>query len=165
MSLLITLFLLNVQYLKKKVLSFVRVIRIIVGMNSVKIFSKSQFSILWCLAHFQVLEIGELYLLQLLWQLLWFKKWNSEITAVIPVIARIIPALLSTFAGLLADRFNKKNIMLLCDSVRMLVVVLLFFAESLLQLFIINFCFRDIFINKTTIKRSCVVPEVVKDDI
>ena len=133
-------------------------------MNSVKIFSKSQFSILWwsgTLSSFG--DWGTLFASVALASYFGSKNGNSEITAVIPVIARIIPALLSTFAGLLADRFNKKNIMLLCDSVRMLVVVLLFFAESLLQLFIINFV-SEIFSLIRQPSREAVVPEVVKDE-
>ena len=33
---------------------------------------------------------------------------NSEITAIVPLVARIIPAFLSSVAGLIADKFNKK---------------------------------------------------------
>jgi len=133
-------------------------------MNSVKIFSKTQFSILWwsgTLSSFG--DWGTLFASVALASYFGSKNGNSEITAVIPVVARIIPALLSTFAGLLADKFNKKNIMLLCDGIRMVIVMLLFFAESLIQLFLINFI-SEIFSLIRQPSREAVVPEVVNDE-
>jgi hypothetical protein len=80
--------------------------------NKIKIFSKSQFSILWwsgSLSSFG--DWATLFASVALASQLGSESGNSGITAVVPVIARIIPAFLSSFAGLMADRMNKKNIM------------------------------------------------------
>ena len=82
-------------------------------MNKIKIFSKSQFSILWwsgSLSSFG--DWATLFASVALASQLGSENGNSGITAVVPVIARIIPAFLSSFAGLMADRMNKKNIMM-----------------------------------------------------
>ena len=88
---------------------------------------------------------------------------NSELTAVIPIVARIIPALMSSFAGILADRFNKKNVMIICDLSRMVIVLGLFFTTTLIQLFLINFL-SEIFSLIRQPSRESVVPEVVDDE-
>jgi len=88
---------------------------------------------------------------------------NSELTAVIPIIARIIPALMSSFAGILADRFNKKNVMIICDLSRMVIVLGLFFTTTLIQLFLINFL-SEIFSLIRQPSRESVVPEVVDNE-
>ncbi len=64
---------------------------------------------------------------------------NSELTAVIPIVARIIPALMSSFAGILADRFNKKNVMIICDLSRMVIVLETFFYNYLNSTFSYKF--------------------------
>ena len=79
-------------------------------MKSIKIFSKSQFSVLWwsgTLSSFG--DWATLFASVALASYLGSEGGNSELTAVIPIVARIIPALMSSFAGILADRFNKKN--------------------------------------------------------
>jgi MFS family permease len=76
------------------------------------------------------------------------------------VVARIIPAFLSSFAGLMADRMNKKNIMIFTDLSRMLIVLFLFFATSLVQLFIVNFL-TEIFSLMRQPSRESIVPEIV----
>ena len=88
---------------------------------------------------------------------------NSELTAVIPIVARIIPALMSSFAGILADRFNKKNVMIICDLSRMVIVLGLFFTTTLIQLFLINFL-SEIFSLIRQPSRESVVPEVVDNE-
>ena len=88
---------------------------------------------------------------------------NSELTAVIPIVARIIPALMSSFAGILADRFNKKNVMIICDLLRMVIVLGLFFTSTLIQLFLINFL-SEIFSLIRQPSRESVVPEVVDNE-
>ena len=88
---------------------------------------------------------------------------NSELTAVIPIVARIIPALMSSFAGILADRFNKKNVMIICDLSRMVIVLGLFFTNTLIQLFLINFL-SEIFSLIRQPSRESVVPEVVDNE-
>ena len=88
---------------------------------------------------------------------------NSELTAVIPIVARIIPALMSSFAGILADRFNKKNVMIICDISRMVIVLGLFFTTTLIQLFLINFL-SEIFSLIRQPSRESVVPEVVDNE-
>ena len=78
-------------------------------MKSVKIFSRSPFSILWwsgTLSSFG--DWATLFASVALASHLGATEGNSELTAVVPVVARIIPAFMSSFAGLLADRFNKK---------------------------------------------------------
>ena len=109
-------------------------------MNSVKIFSRSQFSILWwsgTLSSFG--DWATLFASVALASYLGAEGGNSELTAVVPVVARIIPAFMSSFAGILADRFNKRNVMIICDLSRMIIVLGLFFNTTLIQLFIINF--------------------------
>ena len=91
-------------------------------MKSVKIFSRSPFSILWwsgTLSSFG--DWATLFASVALASYLGATDGNSELTAVVPVVARIIPAFMSSFAGLLADRFNKKNVMIISDLVRMVV--------------------------------------------
>ena len=85
-------------------------------MNSIKIFSKSQFSILWwsgSLSSFG--DWATLFASVALASHIGTTEGNSEITAVVPLVARIIPAFLSSIAGLIADKFNKKNTMIFCD--------------------------------------------------
>ena len=130
-------------------------------MNKIKIFSKSQFSILWwsgSLSSFG--DWATLFASVALASQLGSENGNSGITAVVPVIARIIPAFLSSFAGLMADRMNKKNIMIFTDLSRMVIVLFLFFANSLLHLFIINFL-TEIFSLMRQPSRESVVPELV----
>ena len=77
-------------------------------MNQVKIFSRSPFSLLWwsgTLSSFG--DWATLFASVALASYLGKSSGNSELTAIIPVIARVIPALLSSFAGVFADRFNK----------------------------------------------------------
>ena len=66
----------------------------------------------------------------------------QKLTAVVPLVARIIPALLSSFAGLIADRFDKKLVMIFYILQGCLSFIL-FFAE-IYFIFIINF-FSEIF--------------------
>ena len=130
-------------------------------MNKVKIFSKSQFSILWwsgSLSSFG--DWATLFASVALASQLGSETGNSGITAVVPVVARIIPAVLSSFAGLMADRMNKKNIMIFTDLSRMLIVLFLFFATSLVQLFIVNFL-TEIFSLMRQPSRESIVPEIV----
>ena len=73
-------------------------------MNSIKIFSKSQFSILWwsgSLSSFG--DWATLFASVALASHIGTTEGNSEITAVVPLVARIIPAFLSSIAGLIAD--------------------------------------------------------------
>ena len=130
-------------------------------MNKVKIFSKSQFSILWwsgSLSSFG--DWATLFASVALASQLGSETGNSGITAVVPVVARIIPAFLSSFAGLMADRMNKKNIMIFTDLSRMTIVLFLFFATSLVQLFIVNFL-TEIFSLMRQPSRESIVPEIV----
>ena len=130
-------------------------------MNKVKIFSKSQFSILWwsgSLSSFG--DWATLFASVALASQLGSETGNSGITAVVPVVARIIPAFLSSFAGLMADRMNKKNIMIFTDLSRMLIVLFLFFATSLVQLFIVNLL-TEIFSLMRQPSRESIVPEIV----
>jgi MFS family permease len=129
--------------------------------NKVKIFSKSQFSIMWwsgSLSSFG--DWATLFASVALASQLGSETGNSGITAVVPVVARIIPAFLSSFAGLMADRMNKKNIMIFTDLSRMLIVLFLFFATSLVQLFIVNFL-TEIFSLMRQPSRESIVPEIV----
>tara|TARA_B100000700_G_scaffold103873_1_gene117299 strand:+ start:75 stop:1406 length:1332 start_codon:yes stop_codon:yes gene_type:complete len=131
-------------------------------MNSLKIFSRSQFSILWwsgSLSSFG--DWATLFASVALASQIGTTEGNSEITAVVPLVARIIPAFLSSLAGLIADKFNKKNIMIFCDLIRMVVVFLLFFADNLIFLFVINFI-SEIFSLIRQPSREAVVPEVVE---
>ena len=133
-------------------------------MKSIKIFSKSQFSVLWwsgTLSSFG--DWATLFASVALASYLGTEGGNSELTAVIPIVARIIPALMSSFAGILADRFNKKNVMIICDLSRMVIVLGLFFTTTLIQLFLINFL-SEIFSLIRQPSRESVVPEVVDDE-
>ena len=133
-------------------------------MNKIKIFSKTQFSILWwsgSLSSFG--DWATLFASVALASQLGSESGNSGITAVVPVVARIIPAFLSSIAGLMADRLNKKNIMIISDLSRMVIVLFLFFATTLLQLFIINFL-TEIFSMMRQPSRESVVPEVVNKE-
>ena len=133
-------------------------------MKSIKIFSKSQFSVLWwsgTLSSFG--DWATLFASVALASYLGSEGGNSELTAVIPIVARIIPALMSSFAGILADRFNKKNVMIICDLSRMVIVLGLFFTTTLIQLFLINFL-SEIFSLIRQPSRESIVPEVVDDD-
>ena len=133
-------------------------------MNSVKIFSRSQFSILWwsgTLSSFG--DWATLFASVALASYLGAEGGNSELTSVVPIIARIIPAFMSSFAGILADRFNKRNVMIICDISRMLIVLGLFFTTTLIQLFIINF-FSEIFSLTRQPSRESIVPDIVSDE-
>ena len=70
---------------------------------------------------------------------------------------------MSSFAGLLADRFNKKNVMIISDLVRMVIVLGLFFATTLFQLFLINFV-AEIFSLIRQPSREAIVPELVENN-
>ena len=133
-------------------------------MKSIKIFSKSQFSVIWwsgTLSSFG--DWATLFASVALASYLGSEGGNSELTAVIPIVARIIPALMSSFAGILADRFNKKNVMIICDLSRMVIVLGLFFTTTLIQLFLINFL-SEIFSLIRQPSRESVVPEVVDNE-
>ena len=133
-------------------------------MNSIKIFSKSQFSILWwsgSLSSFG--DWATLFASVALASHIGTTEGNSEITAVVPLVARIIPAFLSSIAGLIADKFNKKNTMIFCDLSRMFIVFLLFFADNLVFLFIINFI-SEVFSLIRQPSREAIVPEVVEKE-
>ena len=133
-------------------------------MKSIKIFSKSQFSVLWwsgTLSSFG--DWATLFASVALASYLGSEGGNSELTSVIPIVARIIPALMSSFAGILADRFNKKNVMIICDLSRMVIVLGLFFTTTLIQLFLINFL-SEIFSLIRQPSRESVVPEVVDNE-
>jgi len=133
-------------------------------MKSIKIFSKSQFSVLWwsgTLSSFG--DWATLFASVALASYLGSEGGNSELTAVIPIVARIITALMSSFAGILADRFNKKNVMIICDLSRMVIVLGLFFTTTLIQLFLINFL-SEIFSLIRQPSRESVVPEVVDNE-
>lgn len=133
-------------------------------MKSIKIFSKSQFSVLWwsgTLSSFG--DWASLFASVALASYLGSEGGNSELTAVIPIVARIIPAFMSSFAGILADRFNKKNVMIICDLSRMVIVLGLFFTTTLIQLFLINFL-SEIFSLIRQPSRESVVPEVVDNE-
>jgi len=133
-------------------------------MNSVKIFSRSQFSILWwsgTLSSFG--DWATLFASVALASYLGAEGGNSELTSVVPIIARILPAFMSSFAGILADRFNKRNVMIICDISRMLIVLGLFFTTTLIQLFIINFI-SEIFSLTRQPSRESIVPDIVSDE-
>ena len=123
---------------KKK--SILNIIRIKENEISKNIF-KSPFSILWwsgTLSSFG--DWATLFASVALASYLGATDGNSELTAVVPVVARIIPAFMSSFAGLLADRFNKKNVMIISDLVRMVVVLGLFFTTTLFNYFNKLYC-------------------------
>ena len=133
-------------------------------MNSVKIFSRSQFSILWWSGTFSSFgDWATLFASVALASYLGAEEGNSELTSVVPIIARIIPAFMSSFAGILADRFNKRNVMIICDISRMLIVLGLFFTTTLIQLFIINFI-SEIFSLTRQPSRESIVPDIVSDE-
>ncbi len=130
-------------------------------MNNIKIFSKSQFSLLWWSG--SISSFGDwatLFASVALASYIGTETGNSELTAVVPLVARIIPALLSSFAGLIADRFDKKLVMIFCDLTRMVLVLFLFFADNLYFIFIINF-FSEIFSLIRQPSREAVVPEII----
>ena len=71
-------------------------------MNSIKIFSKSQFSILWWAGSLSSFgDWATLFASVALASHIGTSEGNSEITAVVPLVARIIPAFLSSIAGLI----------------------------------------------------------------
>lgn len=130
-------------------------------MNQVKIFSRSPFSLLWwsgTLSSFG--DWGTLFASVALASYLGKKSGNSELTAIIPVIARVIPAFLSSFAGVFADRFNKKAILVFCDLSRMLIVFSLIYVNSLTILFLVNFL-SEIFSLVRQPAREAALPEIV----
>jgi len=130
-------------------------------MNEVKIFVKSPFSLLWwsgTLSSFG--DWATLFASIAFASYLGKSSGNSELTAILPVVARIIPAFLSSFAGVFADRFNKKVILILCDLSRMLIVFLLIYVHSLVALFVINFL-SEIFSLMRQPAREAVLPEIV----
>ena len=133
-------------------------------MNNIKIFSKSQFSLLWWSG--SISSFGDwatLFASVALASYIGTESGNSELTAVVPLVARIIPALLSSFAGLIADRFDKKLVMIFCDLTRMVLVLFLFFADNLYFIFIINF-FSEIFSLIRQPSREAVVPEIIDSE-
>ena len=85
---------------------------------------------------------------------------NSELAAILPVVARIIPTFLSSLAGVFADRFNKKAILILCDLSRMFIVFSLIYVHSLAALFLINFL-SEIFSLIRQPAREAALPEIV----
>ena len=130
-------------------------------MNQVKIFSRSPFSLLWwsgTLSSFG--DWATLFASVALASYLGKSSGNSELTTIIPVIARVIPALLSSFAGVFADRFNKKTILLLCDLSRMFIVFSLMYVNSLIILFLINFL-SEVFSLIRQPAREAALPEIV----
>ena len=133
-------------------------------MDKIKIFSKSQFSLLWWSG--TISSFGDwatLFGSVALASYLGTEAGNSELTAIVPLIARIVPALLSSFAGLIADRYDKKMIMIFCDVIRMIFVMFLFFADNLYSIFLINFL-SEIFSLIRQPSREAVVPEIVNKD-
>ena len=133
-------------------------------MNNMKIFSKSQFSLLfWSGSISSFGDWATLFASVALASYIGTETGNSELTAVVPLIARIIPALLSSFAGLIADRFEKKFVMIICDLMRMFLVMFLFFADNLYSIFIINFL-SEIFSLIRQPSREAVVPEIIESE-
>ena len=133
-------------------------------MDRIKIFSKSQFSLLWWSG--TISSFGDwatLFGSVALASYLGTEAGNSELTAIVPLIARIVPALLSSFAGLIADRYDKKIIMIFCDVIRMIFVMFLFFADNLYSIFLINFL-SEIFSLIRQPSREAVVPEIVNKE-
>jgi dTMP kinase len=57
----------------------------------------------------------------------------------VPLIARMLPGLFGAAAGVLADRFNRKVTMVVCDVGRALLAVSLVFVHTLPQLFFVSF--------------------------
>jgi dTMP kinase len=57
----------------------------------------------------------------------------------VPLTARMLPGLFGAAAGVLADRFNRKVTMVVCDGGRALLAVSLVFVRTLPQLFLISF--------------------------
>ena len=130
-------------------------------MNEVKIFAKSSFSLLWwsgTLSSFG--DWATLFASVAFASHLGKNSGNSELAAILPVVARIIPAFLSSLAGVFADRFNKKVILVLCDLSRMLIVFSLIYINSLVALFLINFL-SEIFSLIRQPAREAALPEIV----
>lgn len=73
--------------------------------------------------------------------LFFVKRISGSATAVgALMIFKILPALLfSPIVGVLADRLNRKRVMVFCDVMRSFLVVLLAFAQSLYQIYAIVF--------------------------
>ena len=133
-------------------------------MDKIKIFSKSQFSLLWWSG--TISSFGDwatLFGSVALASYLGTEAGNSELTAIVPLIARIVPALLSSFAGLIADRYDKKIIMIFCDVTRMIFVMFLFFADNLYSIFLINFLSEILSLIRQP-SREAVVPEIVNKE-
>jgi len=57
----------------------------------------------------------------------------------VPLVARMLPGLFGAAAGVLADRFNRKVTMVVCDVGRALLAVSLVFVHTLPQLFVVSF--------------------------
>ena len=130
-------------------------------MNQVKIFSRSPFSLLWwsgTLSSFG--DWATLFASVAFASYLGKSSGNSELAAILPVVARIIPTFLSSLAGVFADRFNKKAILILCDLSRMFIVFSLIYVHSLAALFLINFL-SEIFSLIRQPAREAALPEIV----
>ena len=130
-------------------------------MNQVKIFSRSPFSLLWwsgTLSSFG--DWSTLFASVAFASYLGKSSGNSELAAILPVVARIIPTFLSSLAGVFADRFNKKAILILCDLSRMFIVFSLIYVHSLAALFLINFL-SEIFSLIRQPAREAALPEIV----
>jgi len=78
----------------------------------------------------------------------------------VPLTARMLPGLFGAAAGVLADRFDRKVTMVVCDVGRAALAVSLVFVHSLTQLFVISFL-MEVFALFWGPSREASVPNLV----
>jgi dTMP kinase len=78
----------------------------------------------------------------------------------VPLTARMLPGLFGAAAGVLADRFNRKVTMVICDVGRAALAVSLVFVRSLPQLFLVSFV-MEVFTLFWGPSREASVPNLV----
>lgn len=82
----------------------------------------------------------------------------------VPLVGRFVPAILfGPLGGVLADRLNRKVIMLVADVGRGLLVLSLIFVTRLPQLFAVSFAIEILSLLRQPV-REAVVPDLVSED-
>ncbi len=78
------------------------------------------------------------------------------------LVIRLIPSVFfGSLGGVLADRFDRKTIMLICDSLRALMVLAFIFSTGLTEFYVIGF-FLSAFDKIFTASFGSMVPDIVK---
>lgn len=82
---------------------------------------------------------------------------------IVPLVGRLLPGIFGAVGGVVADRVNRKWLMVIADFGRGVVVLFLMVVDNLLELFVVSFVLEVLTLIRQP-AREASIPNIVKED-